>query len=87
MKDKKKKKKNKKKPEVVEVVQYQKPEIYQLVEEADVGGHGGGHIGHHGLMPHKYGGLHMKKHGRSFRGLFGRFEASAILLALVLNAM
>lgn len=84
MKDKRKKKK--KKPEIVEVVQYQKPEIYQLVEEADIGGHGG-HMGHHGLLPHKIGGLHMKKHGRSIGGLFGRFEASAILLAMVLNAM
>lgn len=84
MKDKKKKKK-KKKPEVVEVVQYQKPEIYQLVEEIpDVmhghgghGGHGGGH--HGGLMHHIGGGLHKKKYGRSIGGLFGRFEASAIL--------
>lgn len=63
----------------MEVVQYQKPEIYQLVEEADIGGGHGGHGHHHGLMHHIGGGLHKKKYGRSIGGLFGRFEASAIL--------
>ncbi|XP_055316948.1 uncharacterized protein LOC129576256 isoform X2 [Sitodiplosis mosellana] len=71
MKDKKKKKK--KKPEVVEVIQYQKPDIYQLVDEIpDVThGHGGhfGHGGHHGMMAHIGGGLHKKKYGRSIGGL------------------
>lgn len=79
MKDKKKKKK--KKPQEVQVVQYQKPDIYHLVDESDlehIGGHGGGGLHHGGLM-HHIGGLHKKKHGRSIGGLFGRFEASAIL--------
>lgn len=92
MKDKKKKKK-KKKPEEVQVVHYQKPDVYQLVEESALehgighggGGHGGGlgHGGggfhHGGLMRPHFGGLHKKKHGRSIGGLFGRFVASAIL--------
>lgn len=82
MKDKKKKKK-KKKPQEVQVVQYQKPDIYQLVDHSDLeelSGHGGGHGGfHHGGLMHHMGGLHKKKHGRSIGGLFGRFEASAIL--------
>jgi len=49
----------------VELVQYQKPELYQLVEESDLGGHHHDivHLGGHGH------GLHKKKHGRSIGGL------------------
>lgn len=69
--------KKKKKP-TVQVVQYEKPEIYELVEAAetdhDIGqkfGHkfGGGHGGH--LHGGHGGGFHLKKkHGRSIGGLF-----------------
>lgn len=78
--DSRKEKEKKKKKPTVELVQYEKPEIYELVEAAEtghdvghkhghkIGGHGGhgGHIfGGHG------GGLHFKKkHGRSIGGLF-----------------
>lgn len=74
--DSRKEKKKKKKP-AVQLVQYEKPEIYELVEASDEGheighmhghkiGHGHGHIhGGHG------GGFHLKKkHGRSIGGLF-----------------
>lgn len=72
--------KHKKKP-TVELVQYQKPEIYELVEASETGhevghkhGHKHGHKigghGHHMLGGHG-GGIHLKKkHGRSIGGLF-----------------
>lgn len=64
-------KKKKKKPQQVELVQYQKPEIYELVEEHEEIGGGHGHGGlHHGLGHHGFGGLHKKKYGRSIGGLF-----------------
>lgn len=56
-----KNKKQKKKPQV-EVVQYQKPDVYELSDESD-SGQGIGH--HHGSGLHK-----IKKHGRSIGGLF-----------------
>lgn len=68
-----KNKKKKKKPQV-ELVQYQKPEIYQLVDESDLGGHGGHIGGGHGGLAHLggHGLLHRKKYGRSIGGLFVR---------------
>lgn len=68
------KNKKKKKPQQVELVQYQKPEIYHLVEESDLGGHEhlGGLHGHHGLGGLGGHGLHKKKYGRSIGGLFVR---------------
>lgn len=73
--------KKKKKPSV-QLVEFQKPQIYELVEESDGHGHGhGGHMGgHHGGGGHGHGhgglgghgghGLKMKKHGRSIGGWF-----------------
>lgn len=72
-------KKKMKKPQV-ELVQYQKPELYELVTSDDDGGHGhGGQLFSH-AHGHGHGhGLHKKKYGRSIGGLFGRLVASAIL--------
>lgn len=59
------KNKKKKKPQV-ELVQYEKPEVYELVDDsADDIGHGYGGIGHH----HGFGLHKIKKHGRSIGGL------------------
>lgn len=79
--DTRKEKRKKKKKPTVELVQYQKPEVYELVEAAEeghkhghkLGGHFGGHLGGHGGHLHggHGGGLHFKKkHGRSIGGLF-----------------
>lgn len=106
--DRRKDKRKKKKKPQIELVAFQKPEVYELADQSTGHKHGhmhgGGHGGHGGNGGHLHGGGHgggghlhgghqglglhglkfKKKYGRSIGGLFGRFEAIAILLAMVL---
>lgn len=66
------KKMKKKKPSAVQLVEFQKPQIYELVEESDSGhGHGHGGGGHLGGGNHGGGGGHGHKHGIGGHGGHG----------------